>query len=146
MGTTGGFTQDKGKALLVLVVDDHQDSREMVVDLLRFHGFLTAQAATGLEAIEKAHQLRPMVILMDLAMPVLDGWSATARLKSGASTKSIPIIVLTAYAVPDYEKRAWKAGCDGIITKPVNSEELVREIGRVLGAGGKEAPAGSTQS
>lgn len=122
----------KGSSALVLVVDDNQHAREMLADLLQFHGFAVEEATNGHEAVEKAERLRPAVVLMDLAMPLLDGWRATAELKSRAATRAIPVIVVTAYAPPEEEERARKAGCDALLTKPVHLHELITEIRRVL--------------
>lgn len=119
---------------LVLVVEDYQDAREMYAAYLQFSGFEVAEATNGLEAIEKAQQLLPDIILMDLALPRLDGWEATRRLKKDARTRDIPIVALTGHALPGHAEGAQQAGCDAFVTKPCLPDALVAEIKRLLDA------------
>ena len=119
---------------LVLVVEDYQDAREMYAAYLQFSGFDVAEATNGLEAIEKAQQLLPDIILMDLALPRLDGWEATRRLKKDAQTRDIPIVALTGHALPGHAEGAQQAGCDAFVTKPCLPDALVAEIKRLLEA------------
>ena len=119
---------------LVLVVEDYQDAREMYAAYLQFSGFDVAEATNGLEAIEKARQLLPDIILMDLALPRLDGWEATRRLKKDAQTQDIPIVALTGHALPGHAEGAQQAGCDAFVTKPCLPDALVAEIKRLLDA------------
>lgn len=121
--------------MLVLIVEDHRDAREMVVELLHFAGFQTATAADGFEAVEKAKKLRPAAILMDLALPGQSGWEATRQIKAHPLTRGIPIIALTAQALRDQEAEAWEAGCDGFLTKPALPPEILHELCRVLDPG-----------
>ena len=117
---------------LVLVVDDYQDAREMYAEYLSFSGFRVAEAANGLEALEKAFELRPDVILMDLSLPGLDGWAATRQLKDDDRTKDIPVVALTGHALAGASDGARQAGCDAFVTKPCLPDELVLEVKRVL--------------
>ena len=117
---------------LVLIAEDFRDWREAVAEYLGFYGFQTVEAENGLEAIKKAAELRPAIVLMDLALPGLDGWEATMKLKRDPATLHIPIIVITAHGLPDDERRAREAGCDAFLTKPVHPQELLREIHRLL--------------
>src|SRR2546430_2241223 len=94
-----GNAKPSADAPLVLVVDDYQDAREMVAEYLAYTGFRVAEARNGAEAIEKAQSVSPDLILMDLSLPVMDGWEATRRLKADARTKKIPIIALTGHAL-----------------------------------------------
>ena len=119
---------------LVLVVEDYQDAREMYAAYLQFSGFDVAEATNGLEAIEKAQELLPDIILMDLALPRLDGWEATRRLKKDAQTCDIPIVALTGHALPGHAEGAQQAGCDAFVTKPCLPDALVAEIKRLLDA------------
>ncbi len=119
---------------LVLVVEDYQDAREMYAAYLQFSGFEVAEATNGLEAIEKAQELLPDIILMDLALPRLDGWEATRRLKKNAHTRDIPIVALTGHALPGHAEGAQQAGCDAFVTKPCLPDALVAEIKRLLDA------------
>ena len=116
---------------VVLVVDDNDDTREMYAHLLRSAGFDVKLAGNGDEALAAADQ-KPGVILMDLAMPGLNGWEATRRLKTGERTKDIPIIVLTAHSLDHYREVAIAAGCDEFLAKPCAIEDVVAAIRRAL--------------
>jgi two-component system cell cycle response regulator DivK len=120
-------------APLVLVVDDYTDAREMYADFLVFSGFRVAEARDGSEALEKALEIGPDIILMDLSLPGLDGWEATRRLKQDPRTRDIPIVALTGHALAGDRATALKAGCDSFITKPCLPADLVVEIRRMLG-------------
>ncbi|QRK08759.1 response regulator [Archangium violaceum] len=117
---------------LVLIVDDYQDAREMYAEYLEYSGFRVAEARNGLEAVEKAFALRPSVILMDLSLPVMDGWEATRRLKKDPRTRSIPVVALTGHALDGHSREAEDAGCDAYVTKPCLPDALVQEVQRVL--------------
>jgi CheY-like chemotaxis protein len=117
---------------LVLVVDDYEDAREMYAEYLQYSGFRVAEARNGMEAMEKAFELRPDLILMDLSLPVMDGWEATRRLKADARTKAIPVVALTGHALAGHSDGARKAGCDAFVTKPCLPDALVMEVRRVL--------------
>ena len=119
---------------LVLVVEDYQDAREMYAAYLQFSGYRVAEAANGLEALVKTRELMPDIILMDLALPRMDGWEATRRLKMDERTKHIPIVALTGHALPDHAERALRAGCDAFVTKPCLPDALVAEIQKMLAA------------
>jgi CheY-like chemotaxis protein len=117
---------------LILVVEDYVDAREMYRDYLTFAGFRVETAADGYEALEKARELRPDLILMDLALPVLDGWEATRRLRADPATADLKIVALSAHALATEGRRAKEAGCDGFIAKPCLPQELAEEISRIL--------------
>jgi CheY-like chemotaxis protein len=117
---------------LVLVVEDYQDAREMYAAYLQFSGFEVAEAANGIEAIEKTHELLPDIVLMDLALPRMDGWEATRRLKNDERTRHIPIVALTGHALAGHAEGARDAGCDAFVTKPCLPDALVAEIKRLL--------------
>ncbi|HXH05641.1 MAG TPA: response regulator [Vicinamibacterales bacterium] len=133
-------TKDTRLAPLVLVVEDYEDAREMYAEYLRFSGFRVAEAANGYEALEQAAALAPDIILMDLALPRLDGWEATRRLKTDPRTRHIPILALTGHALAAHAATAQEAGCDAFVTKPCLPDALVAEIRRMLA--GRDAPAG----
>ena len=116
---------------VVLVVDDNDDTRAMYAHLLRSAGFEVKLAADGDEAIAAADE-QPAVIIMDLAMPGLNGWEATRRLKTGERTKGIPVIVLTAHDLDHYRDVALAAGCDEFLSKPCSIEDLVAAVRRAL--------------
>ena len=127
-------TTPQGDKPLVLVVDDYQDAREMYAEYLEFSGFRTAEARNGAEALEKAFALTPDVILMDLSLPVMDGWEATRRLRADARTHNIPIVALTGHALSGHADGAKDAGCDAYVTKPCLPDALVQEVKRILEA------------
>lgn len=117
---------------LVLVVEDYQDAREMYAAYLQFSGYRVVEATNGLEAIERATELLPDIILMDLALPKMDGWEATRRLKLDERTRHIPIVALTGHALAGHAEGARQAGCDSFVTKPCLPDALVTEIKRML--------------
>jgi len=112
----------------ILVVDDDEMNRDMLSRRLLRKGYEVVLAVNGAEAIERAGQERPELILMDLSMPVLDGYEATRRLKAETGTAGIPIIGLSAHAMVGDREKALAAGCDDYDTKPV---ELPRLLGKV---------------
>jgi CheY-like chemotaxis protein len=126
---------------LVLVVDDFVDAREMYGEYLKFCGFRVAEAQNGVEAIEKAKRLKPDLILMDLSMPVVDGWEATRRLKADTVTKEIPVVALTGHAMSGHSESAQNAGCDVVITKPCLPHDLIKQIRKVIGGPRKRTTA-----
>lgn len=127
---------------LVLVVEDYQDAREMYAAYLQFSGYRVAEATNGLEAIEQATALLPDIILMDLALPKMDGWEATRRLKADDRTRHIPIVALTGHALAGHADGARDAGCDAFVTKPCLPDDLVAEIRRMLAAADTRARRG----
>jgi len=118
---------------LVLVVDDFDDARELYCACLEQAGYRTAEARNGLEAVERAIELRPDVVLLDLAMPVLDGVEAARRLKADERTCDARLIALTGYAVARYADAATAAGCARVLVKPVLPSDLVLAVEEILG-------------
>ncbi len=118
----------------ILVVDDFQDNRAMYAEFLRYSGFDVVEAANGLEAIQQAASILPDVIVMDLSLPVLDGWEATRRLKRDATTRHIPVIALTGHALQGHLQDARDAGCDRVLAKPCLPEVLLETIHGVIPA------------
>jgi two-component system cell cycle response regulator DivK len=116
----------------VLLVDDYPDAREMYTEYLQYSGFEVVEAGNGIEALERALDKTPDIILMDLSLPVMDGWEATRRLKADERTASIPVVALTGHALAGISEGAKKAGCDAFVTKPCLPEDLVKEIRRIL--------------
>ncbi len=121
------------KRPLVLVVDDFEDARVLYGEYLGFCGYDVAEATNGDEAITRATELRPDLILMDLSMPLVDGWEATRRLKADERTKDIPIMALTGHAMAGHADSARSAGCDAVVTKPCLPQDLVKTIDEMLG-------------
>jgi len=116
---------------LVLVVDDHAEGREICARLLEQAGFRVATAINGLDGLVKALTLRPNVIVMDLAMPDLDGLDCTRQLAASSLTRDIPVIVLTAHGTPEARALALAAGCRGFMVKPFLPALLIEEVGRL---------------
>ncbi len=125
---------------LVLVVDDFEDNRAMYVEYLQFQGFRVVEAVNGLEAVERTRELMPVVIVMDLSLPVMDGWEATRRIKADARTRHIRVIALTGHAEAAHAKKALEAGCDDFVAKPCLPENLLAKIREHLPASPR-APA-----
>lgn len=117
---------------LVLIVDDVQHGREIYAEYLEFRGFRVATAVDGEEALERAVELRPDLILMDLSLPKVDGWEATRRLRQDDRTRSIPVIALTAHALASARDQAMEAGCNAVVTKPCVPRDLEKEVRRQL--------------
>ena len=115
----------------VLLAEDNDMNRDMLRRRLARRGFDVVEAVDGKEAVETARKVMPDVILMDLSMPVMDGWEASAILKSDASTRSIPILALTAHAIPEKLEHALEQGCDDVLTKPFEFDELLGKIERL---------------
>jgi two-component system, cell cycle response regulator DivK len=123
---------EKSERPRVLLVDDYPDAREMYTEYLEFSGFDVIGAGNGVEALQRAVDASPDIILMDLSLPVMDGWEATRRLKADERTASIPVVALTGHALAGISEGAKRAGCDAFVTKPCLPEDLVREIRKIL--------------
>lgn len=117
---------------LVLVVDDFADNREMYAEFLSFSGFRVIEASNGREAVDQAIAKLPDVIVMDLSLPVMDGWEATRVLKGDARTGKIPVVALTGHALSSHSRGAQEAGCDAFLAKPCMPDQLVAELRRLL--------------
>lgn len=117
----------------ILLVEDNEMNRDMLTRRLVRKGFEVTTAEDGLRGVELANLLRPDVILMDLSLPLLDGWEATRQLKQSPGIKDIPIIALTAHAMAGDREKAFQAGCDDFDTKPVDLERLLGKIDAALG-------------
>ncbi len=116
----------------ILVVDDTEWNRDLIVQLLEDE-YTVLEAVDGQEGVKKAEQERPDLILMDLGMPVMDGWEATRKIKANRALKHIPIIAVTSHAMVGDEIKAREAGCDDYLPKPIDENELMRKIKKFLG-------------
>ena len=116
----------------VLVVEDTEDNRRIVRDLLTSAGFELIEATTGEEGVVAAAEHRPDLILMDIQLPVLDGYEATRRIKADPELRHIPIIAVTSYALSGDEAKTRAAGCDGYIAKPFSPRQLLATVRRFL--------------
>jgi CheY-like chemotaxis protein len=115
-----------------LLVEDDETNADMLSRRLRRRGHEVVLAVDGQEAVQMAESQRPELILMDMSLPVLDGWEATRRIKAAGATRSIPVIALTAHALPGERQRALDAGCDDYDTKPVELDRLLGKIAAAL--------------
>lgn len=116
----------------VLLIEDNELNRDMLSRRLARRGFDLVIAMDGAEALGCAARERPDVILMDMSLPVIDGWEATRRLKADAATRAIPVIALTAHAMAGDRERSIEAGCDEFETKPIEFDRLVGKIHALL--------------
>ena len=124
----------------VLLVEDNLHNRRIFAGVLTHHGFEVREVVNGAEAVEAVQSTPPDLILMDLSLPVLDGWEATRRIKAMPERRHIPIIALTAHAMAGDDQRAIEAGCDGYLSKPISPKKLVAEVERALGIGTDGGP------
>lgn len=121
---------------LILIVEDDDDSREVYKEILEIHGYEVETAVSGAEGLRLARARHPGAILMDISIPEMDGWEVTSLLKADPDTRSIPVIVVTAYAFPEDRARADSMGCDGFLTKPCEPSRVLAEVERLLGTPG----------
>lgn len=119
----------------ILLVEDNEMNRDMLSRRLDRKGYQVLLAEDGQRALDVAEAEKPDLILMDMSLPVIDGWEATRRLKASEGTKAIPIIALTAHAMAEDEQKAREAGCDDYDTKPVELPRLLEKIEAQLGGG-----------
>lgn len=124
----------------VLLVEDNEANRDMLSRRLERKGFQLILALDGREAVALAESAAPDLILMDMSLPVMDGWEATRQIKAQASTRAIPVIALTAHAMSGDREKALEAGCDDYDTKPV---EISRLLGKMQALIGETATAGA---
>jgi two-component system, cell cycle response regulator DivK len=116
----------------VLLVEDNDMNREMLIRFLQMEGFTVITAKNGLEALEVAATAHPNLILMDISLPIMDGWEATRRLKTAEQTRSIPVLALTAHAMQEARQRSIAVGCDDFESKPVSFPQLLAKINTLI--------------
>lgn len=116
----------------ILLVEDNEMNRDMLSRRLKRKGYEVIMAVDGAEGVAKAESELPDIILMDMSLPILDGWEATRRLKSNERTKDIPIIAQTAHAMAGDREKCLEAGCDDYATKPVELRVLLEKIENLL--------------
>ena len=112
----------------ILVVEDHEDNRRIMRDLLTSSGYEVIEAVTGLEGVTAAETHRPDLIVMDIQLPGIDGYEATRRIKANPSLQKVPIIVVTSYALSGDDVKAFEAGCDAYVAKPFSPRDLLAKI------------------
>jgi two-component system cell cycle response regulator DivK len=116
----------------ILVVEDQEDNRQILRDLLASTDYEIMEAENGLEALAAVAKHRPDLILMDIQLPILDGYEATRRIKADPELRSIPIIAVTSYALSGDEAKAREAGCDAYVPKPYSPRQLLAKINEFL--------------
>jgi two-component system cell cycle response regulator DivK len=116
----------------ILLVEDQEMNRDMLSRRLKKRGYDVSIAVDGAEGLEKARAEAPDLILMDMSLPVIDGWEATRQLKADEATKAIPVVALTAHAMTTDREKALEAGCDAYETKPVELPRLLETIEKLL--------------
>lgn len=117
----------------ILVVEDNKDNMTLIVDVLSSFDYEVVQAVDGEMGVELATKERPDLILMDLSLPRMDGWTATGHIKRDETLNHIPIIALTAHAMIGDKERALEAGCDDYLSKPIDLSELAKKLVQYLG-------------
>lgn len=120
----------------ILIVEDQEDNRRILRDLLTSKGYKILEAMTGLEGVEMAEKFSPDLILMDIQLPGLDGYEATRRIKKNSDLKDIPVIAVTSYALSGDEIKAREAGCDGYVSKPFSPKALLQMVREFLNESG----------
>jgi CheY-like chemotaxis protein len=125
----------------LLLVEDNEMNRDMLSRRLTRRGYQVAIAVDGAQGLAMAQSEKPDLVLMDMSLPVIDGWEATRRIKASADTKHLPVIGLTAHAMAGDREKALEAGCDDYDTKPIELERLVGKIEALLPTGGKALPS-----
>ena len=117
----------------ILVIEDTEDNRKILRDLLTSAGFELIEATDGESGIRMATEHRPDLILMDIQMPVMDGYEATRRIKADPALKAIPVIAVTSYALSGDEDKARAAGCDDYIAKPYSPRQMLAKVRGIVG-------------
>ncbi len=117
----------------ILIVENEAVNREMLSDDLRLQGYEVVVAEDGQQGLDMASSQSPNIILLDMSLPIVDGWDVARQLKAASNTKDIPIIALTAHAMEGDRKRSLEAGCDDYETKPYKIKRLIEKIEQILG-------------
>jgi two-component system cell cycle response regulator DivK len=143
MGVGDQFVMEKFMPR-VLLVEDNEMNRDMLSRRLSRIGFHVLAAVDGAQGVEMAKTERPDLILMDMSLPVLDGWGATRQIKADIDTRFIPLIALTAHAMAGDRDKALDAGCDDYDTKPIDLPRLLEKMERLLNGGRKTASPATT--
>jgi two-component system cell cycle response regulator DivK len=120
----------------ILVVEDQEDNRAILRDLLGAAGYVYLEAATGADGVAAAKRERPDLILMDIQLPVVDGYEATRQIKADPALSGVPVIAVTSYALSGDEAKARAAGCDDYVTKPFSPRQLLAKVRGFLPDGG----------
>jgi two-component system cell cycle response regulator DivK len=117
----------------ILHVEDNEDNRQIVRDLFEYEGYTIIEAVDGEEGVDKAREIKPNLILMDIQLPKMNGYETTRTIKSDPALKSIPIIVITSYALSGDDQKAFDAGADDYMAKPYAPKDLLKKVEVWLG-------------
>ena len=123
---------DSHNAVKVLLVEDTEDNRQMMRRLLEMSGYRVVEAINGVEAVKLASEEKPRIILMDLSLPLIDGLTATRRIRNLPGLSKVPIVAVSAHDTADFHSEALAAGCNAYITKPIDYPELEEVVNRLL--------------
>ncbi len=126
------MTEREGPHPTVLVVEDFEDNRFMMRRLLEMSGYRVVEAVNGKQAVEKAQSERPDIILMDLSLPMLDGLAATRQIRAHDGLGKVPIVAVSAHDSADFHAEALAAGCNEYVTKPIDFDQLVQLLSRLM--------------
>lgn len=119
-------------SITVLLIEDNEQNRYLATFLLEKNGFTVTSAADGVRGIELAQSLAPQIILLDIQLPVLDGYQIARSLRGIDGLRTVPIVAVTSYAMPGDRERAMAAGCDGYIEKPINPDTFISDVRKYL--------------
>jgi CheY-like chemotaxis protein len=117
----------------VLLVEDNEDNRIVYATMLEHYGYRVVETANGEDAVRIAQEELPDLILMDISIPGIDGWTATERIREQPETRRIPVVAVTAHALPEHRARAESLACEGYLTKPCEPRRLLEEVQRLIG-------------
>ena len=123
---------DSHDVVKVLLVEDTEDNRQMMRRLLEMSGYRVVEAINGVEAVKLASEEKPRIILMDLSLPLIDGLTATRRIRSLPGLSQVPIVAVSAHDTADFHSEALAAGCNAYVTKPIDYPELEEVVNRLL--------------
>jgi two-component system cell cycle response regulator DivK len=124
----------------ILVAEDNPVNRELLRELLEQRGYSVAEACDGQEALKMLQENRPDVLLLDIGMPILDGYAVTREIRANPALASLPVLAITAYAMQGDREKILRSGFDGYLSKPINAVTLMQELDRLLG---EKKPAGN---
>jgi two-component system, cell cycle response regulator DivK len=131
----------QGASKRILLVEDNEDNRIVYATVLRHFGYEVLEALNGEEGIAMARSKHPNLILLDISIPIIDGWEAARILKRDTETRDIPIVALTAHALASDRERAMDVGCDGYLAKPCEPRVVLEEVERLIGRADSDSEA-----
>lgn len=117
----------------VLLVEDNEDNQIVYSTMLEHYAYRVVKVGNGEVAVQMAGDAHPDIIIMDISIPGIDGWTAIERIRADPATRGIPVVAVTAHALPEHQERARILGCDGYLTKPCEPRRLLEEVRRLIG-------------